>query len=485
MSKSLINEGYHLPKYVIAYTLPLNDEEFEQLDQLCINYGKCKNMFHNELCGINNLTEVNHFRKIRNEIRKKGFNVTLVQKYHFLSRHWTFALQETCTDITSNWTMLANRLKRVIKRNENLTDTERHWLYFILKNKGMWQDILKFDTKLYLKLSNKSQKIYFKVADQLSDKQIKRLSSYLRRITRRYKFKPHEFKNKNREMEYDDCMYRFNDDTHITICSAVSRKTFRLTLTSPWHYRTTGNIQIILDRDKKRIEIHKLIDTHTSTRNWGTIPVGIDKGLYVPISSSSGKEYGRGFSKLSNKNADELTKKIAERNKHRDPITYQISGSKHYIKQRNRYDERLKAEINHAIIQFIKEEKPSVVVKEDLTWDKGRSSKFHQTYLSKNRNRISFWKNGYLNNRLEYYCQKNNIPFIDVNPAYTSQYCPYCGHKFDKRVGKHHEWAHCVNCGWMNANIAAAKNVLKRKDDPEISLYTPYKKVKKILDSRI
>ena len=34
-------------------------------------------------------------------------------------------------------------------------------------------------------------------------------------------------------------------------------------------------------------------------------------------------------------------------------------------------------------------------------------------------------------------------------------------------------------------NIAAAKNILSRLTDEEITLYTPYKRVKEILDSRI
>ena len=39
----------------------------------------------------------------------------------------------------------------------------------------------------------------------------------------------------------------------------------------------------------------------------------------------------------------------------------------------------------------------------------------------------------------------------------------------------------------MNANIAAAKNIKNRYryHDKEINLYTPYKKVKEILDQRI
>ncbi|MCD5501953.1 transposase, partial [Lactobacillus delbrueckii subsp. lactis] len=42
----------------------------------------------------------------------------------------------------------------------------------------------------------------------------------------------------------------------------------------------------------------------------------------------------------------------------------------------------------------------------------------------------------------------------------------------------------CPNCGEMNANTAAAVNILRRADDKNITLYTPYKKVEKILEDR-
>ena len=64
-------------------------------------------------------------------------------------------------------------------------------------------------------------------------------------------------------------------------------------------------------------------------------------------------------------------------------------------------------------------------------------------------------------------------------------YCPFCGCKFIKRTGKHNEIEICKNCGAMNANIATSINIKHRKDDPEIILFTPYKKVKDILDGRI
>ncbi|SDA71679.1 transposase, IS605 OrfB family, central region, partial [Lactobacillus kefiranofaciens] len=101
------------------------------------------------------------------------------------------------------------------------------------------------------------------------------------------------------------------------------------------------------------------------------------------------------------------------------------------------------------------------------------------------RRNLSSWTKGVLNERLEYYCQQYGIDFKDVNPAYTSQYCPNCGRHFIVRFGKHNEKTLCPNCGEMDCNIAASKNILARATDKEITLYTPYKKVKAILDQRI
>ncbi|MBT8949500.1 zinc ribbon domain-containing protein, partial [Lactobacillus delbrueckii subsp. bulgaricus] len=70
------------------------------------------------------------------------------------------------------------------------------------------------------------------------------------------------------------------------------------------------------------------------------------------------------------------------------------------------------------------------------------------------------------------------------NPAYTSQFCPRCGVHFSERKGAHHETAVCPNCGEMNANTAAAVNILQRVDDKEITKYMPYKNVKLILEDR-
>jgi len=82
---------------------------------------------------------------------------------------------------------------------------------------------------------------------------------------------------------------------------------------------------------------------------------------------------------------------------------------------------------------------------------------------------------------LEYKCDYNNIKYTYINPAYTSKVCNKCS-SFGIRKG---DIFTCLKCGEIHADLNASINILDRKDDKEISLYTNYKKVKKILENRV
>ena len=140
--------------------------------------------------------------------------------------------------------------------------------------------------------------------------------------------------------------------------------------------------------------------------------------------------------------------------------------------------------INTSIRQMLVAEDPDVLVKEDLTFTKEKLPKASNRYEAKVRRKLSSWTKGRLDKRIEYLCGSLGVQTIDVNPAYTSQFCPSCGAHFSERKGAHHETAVCPNCGEMNANTAAAVNILQRADDKEITKYMPYKNVKLILEDR-
>jgi hypothetical protein len=75
-----------------------------------------------------------------------------------------------------------------------------------------------------------------------------------------------------------------------------------------------------------------------------------------------------------------------------------------------------------------------------------------------------------------------------VNPAYTSQTCPNpdCGYvDAANRCSRNKDKFICQHCGTEgDSDGFAAKNLKARYDDREITRYTPYREVKKILLER-
>lgn len=70
-----------------------------------------------------------------------------------------------------------------------------------------------------------------------------------------------------------------------------------------------------------------------------------------------------------------------------------------------------------------------------------------------------------------------------VASAYTSQECSQCGYTAkDNRHGDHFR---CLFCGTVDtADGNAAKVILKRSTDPEITVWMKKEAIKKILDQR-
>jgi Zn ribbon nucleic-acid-binding protein len=88
-----------------------------------------------------------------------------------------------------------------------------------------------------------------------------------------------------------------------------------------------------------------------------------------------------------------------------------------------------------------------------------------------------------LKERLGFLALVEGFHHKQVNPAYSSQMCPTClfVHK-DNRVGDKFK---CLNCGHSDhADRVAAINLLARRNDPEITIYTPKLVVWSILQKR-
>ena len=126
--------------------------------------------------------------------------------------------------------------------------------------------------------------------------------------------------------------------------------------------------------------------------------------------------------------------------------------------------------INKEVNDFFEKEKPTEIIKEDLTWE---------TYKNKKKkgfkNQIEHWEKGILDKSIEWKALQKNIKITNINPAYTSQICHICD-SFGTRNGENFTCQCCQNK--MDADVNAAHNIRKRKNIKEIDLYTNTEKVK-------
>jgi hypothetical protein len=97
--------------------------------------------------------------------------------------------------------------------------------------------------------------------------------------------------------------------------------------------------------------------------------------------------------------------------------------------------------------------------------------------------RLSFWIKGIIQDRTEFKALEGRSLHKQVNAAYGSQTCDYCGFVWNQnRKGDAFK---CQFCGHEAASDhVAAMNYLARSTDKDIGLYVPYADVKQILVSR-
>ena len=265
-----------------------------------------------------------------------------------------------------------------------------------------------------------------------------------------------------------------------------TRKRVPIKLRDSNKYNKTLKIKII--DNVLRINIPLEVE---SKENTNENIIGIDKGYRYLLATSNGNLYGEKLNYYLSKETERLSDKNANRNrffalrrkyleegntKKADNILKNNLGKKKYRKNKNKHDETVKSYINKNINKFIKSEKPKEVVMENLdfvNWD--------DRYPKSVKRKLSRWIKGYIRDRLEYKFKLSSIEFTYINPAYTSQICSKCG-RFGIRNGDSFV---CDNCGEIHADINASMNILERKYDKEIKMFTSYKKVKEILESRI
>ena len=252
----------------------------------------------------------------------------------------------------------------------------------------------------------------------------------------------------------------------------------------------SGTLRLILRAG--RVEVHYQIDTDdipSSSRPCGDRKVGVDKGYTEVLTDSDGVHHGPDLGCLLSAQSDKVKARGKARAKLRSIANHAAErgdlGKADRIERHNlgtikreRQDrvalQRLRTVTYRAVHAVV--DKASTIVAEDLT------AQFAGHNYGRNMNRrLAAWTKGLTAQALHDVSERRGSTLVHVNAAYTSQACAQCG-ALGRRAGQR---LYCTQCRVMyDADVNAAINVLKRFGDPDITLFTPHRRVKQILKER-
>ena len=426
----------------IAISKKISASKYARLEMISSRLGKIRAAVWQEFGSIKGVG-VNH-RTIRDRWLKEGkaFNVP--------ARLWKATLSDVIGDIGAYHEAAKFHVRKaVVKRTTD--DAERKRMFILLKRNKWMED------------------------------------SFLRRKMRKH-FK-HGKSRVNNQIVLDTGSYSsfINDDQAWLSVQSLDRGQ-RINIPLGTNVPPENTIRLILLDGK--VEVHYSIDEPNCDRPCGKQVIGIDKGYTDAFTDSDGDKHGLGFGKVLSKESDYLKVKYKKRNKIR-AIAKKALESGDLEKHRRIVDNNLgRSKLNnrkkchkktvrtivfesaHSIV-----DKASQIVVEDLT----KPIKSKKKISRNQKRRLAGWVKGLLAESLESVVRRRSASISLVNAAYTSQIDSKSKLLEGNRDGK---LFYHANGDVSDADENAARNILARLLDDEISLYTPYTEVKKILQAR-
>ena len=460
-------------KQKASYTIQEDELIIKKLTELIKN---AKNYMYSRLSGINSYLVIHEnkgWQNIRNEWRK---DKKLVNQFKLPARFWIITLEDVVSNLKSLWSNACNKIKEVAKENPNLTNDEKDYIRYVCSA-----------PKLFGLILNRKPIVRPKKIEKLVIRE-HYIHNLIHRYARKYRGKTPYTHSSTFQLDADMYDYVQEDGgTYINISTQRKFKRIRLKCSDQNVY--SKNIRVTIEQGV--FTLTHMVESKRTQIWMEEKEIGVDKGYKTMLVSSSGEYYGKELNKLLSKETERLNEINQKRNKYyamvrnlkekgdfekAERIRINNLGKVKYDKKKRQYDATVKSFVNCELNRLIQKEKPSVIGIENLafvSWD--------DKLLKHVRRKLARWLKGYIDERLEFKCNLNGIKYEYVNAAYTSQECHLCG-----CLGVRPTQAKfiCSNCGEIHADENAAKTIKKRLQDSEITLYTPYKEVKKILEKR-
>jgi len=422
----------------IAYSKNLTQSKYNRLSEMAKRLGSLRKEVWHRFGGIQGAGLTS--RQIRDGWLRDG------REFNVPARLWKATLRDAMADIEAYREAAKVKVRKAIHRRAD-SEEERKRLYRLLRNDKWPED------------------------------------NFLHRMMRKH-YK-HGRTDVNNQIVLDTNSYKAFERggrAWVKVQSLVRGE--RITIPLNTKEMPVGTLRLIIRNGL--IEIHYAVDERgvCSTAPCGSRDIGIDKGYTEAFVDSDGDTHGAGLGEVLSAESDYLKLKYQRRNRltaiaeakphKRRNIEQNNLGRKKLDARRKKHKQRVRDlafKAAHSVVY-----KALVVVCEDLT------SPIRGNSFGKNQNRrLSGWVKGLLAEAINAASRRRGASVTLVNAAYTSQTDSRYGILMGKRTGNQF---YCFDGEVLDADFNAARNILARKNDTEIRLYTPYLRVKQILQER-
>lgn len=415
-------------------SMPVPEADMKKLQEIAGDYSTVKNYVYQRYGGIRSLPKIYPGYTVQNEMTASGLRAQL----GLPSVYFYLAVFDALGDIKNQWTQIKGRIEKCIRENENLTQEDRHYLRFVMKQSRCFEAILLEEE---IQLSEEWEKPFQEVRTGVEEK---RLNQYLRRQVRRHLHKLHT--DTADGFAISGKAYRY-DDHGIYLAMKEKRKRVFIPLTD--NNRYTKQLYIRIYPEERNLVIHAPVEVKVRQNEDYQREVGLAMGIRTMFVTDEGHIYGDKYSDYQYALSEYVREGSIRyrKNKEKNP------GRKKYMAGRERLEAALHTYINSEINRMLRTEKPNVLYLPKLS----QSSK---AGVNKRINSsVNMWQKGYVRSRLSQKCREQSVELIEVFGKDISNECSRCG-----AIGQRtNDVFVCKSCGTeLPERENTAKNVLKR-----------------------
>ncbi len=428
----------------------ISREDMDRLLEIARDCMVVRNYVYQRYGGIQSLNKLYPGYTVQNEMTASG----LREKLNLPAVYFYPAVFNALREIKTQWAQVKRNIYSAINENERFTLEDKHYLRFVVKVDGCFENILNGKTvKVPAEMTAKYESI---VADLHgdSDERMKNLNRYLCRQVRKRRRRLHTekflyFSVWERGYRYGKAKNNNGKENHgIFLTTKEHRKRLFIPLTDANEYG--GMLDIKLKPEQSGIEIVISLFANIRKHQDYTNEIGISLGLWDMITTSTGHVYGDRFGKMQKELYDDSVSEIR---------TYGKNDSyprKKYMIRREKMEAALKNYVNREINKMFAEEKPAKLYMVKLPRNSGSET-------GKSQYMLRVWRKGYVTERLQWKSRQNSVEIIEVLGKGVSRECSACGAFCEMQAKDEYERFRCPVCGYEeDRKVNAAKNALIR-----------------------